>query len=258
MNTAVRNRLVLLACLLGAIGLDGCSSTPVATGAVGPPWAGETFLPNYRELKPVPTKEGQDYVYMVTGLESRLSTYTNGILVDQPEVFVSPKSPYTGAKPSDLEGIAELVRAQFDKQLTARGYRIVDAKGPGTVYIRLALTDLQFQSRSRGILDYTPIGFVVSSVVRAAQDFLQKVDILNLAFQAQFLDGDNGQELAAGVITRGGDGSKMSYSQFEALIDEYGARTACRLDNSRVPEAQRIDCSDPQARQGRPPIPFAT
>ncbi len=232
----------------------GCASTPVATGAVGPPWTGETFLPNYEELKPIPTKDGQDYAYLVPHIEEVLGKYGNGIVVDQPEVFISPQSPYTGAKPADLEGIAEFVRQQFDKQLTARGYKITDEKGPGTIYVRLALTDLQLQTKSRNILAYTPVGFVVSSVYRATQDFLQKMDILNLAFQMQALDGSTGQELAAGVISRGGNGSKMSFSQFEALIDEYGARTACRLDNSRVPQAQRIDCSDAAARNTRPPL----
>jgi len=247
--------LRLLAVLLGvagAAGLAGCAGAPVATGGVGPPWTDETFLPNYSELKPIPTRDGQDYVWTAPDLESRLATYRNGIVVDQPEVFVSPRSPYTGAKPADLESIAEFVRARFDAQLTARGYRIVDSKGPGTVYVRLAITNLQFESRSRNLLEYTPIGFVVGSVMRAAEDFLQKMDILKLAFQAEFLDGDNGRELAAGVISRGGDGSKMTLEDFEALIDEYGARTACRLDNSRVPAAQRIDCSDAAARAHRP------
>jgi len=252
MSTKHLRTMAIVTTLLVALGLVSCASTPVATGAVGPPWAGETFLPNYGELKPIPTKNGQDYVYLVPGIEDKLGHFQGGVMVDQPEVFISPKSPYTGAKPADLEGIAEFVREEFNKQLTARGYKIVTEKGPGVVFIRLALTDLQLQAKSRNILAYTPIGFVVSSVVRAVQDFLQKMDILNLAFQGQVLGGMSGEELAAAVIARGGDGSKMSYSQFESLIDEYGQRTACRLDNGRVPAAQRIDCSDPDARKARP------
>jgi uncharacterized protein DUF3313 len=257
-NEATRMyRIAIVAAVLAALGalFVGCASTPVATGAVGPPWTGQTFLPNYKELKPVPTTGGgQDYIYMEPGLENQLGKYGSGVMVDQPEVFISPQSPYTGAKPADLESIAEFVREQFDKQLKARGYKIVAQKGPGVIFVRVAITDLQLQTKSRNILAYTPVGFVINAAVKAVQDFLQKMDILNLALQGEFLDGETGQELAAGVIARGGNGSKMSYDDFEALIDEYGARFACRLDNGRVPEAQRIDCTNPAARKGRPLI----
>ena len=34
----------------------------------------------------------------------------------------------------------------------------------------------------------------------------------------------------------------------EQRFHEYGARLRCRLDNAKLPEAQWVDCTNPQAR----------
>jgi hypothetical protein len=36
--------------------------------------------------------------------------------------------------------------------------------------------------------------------------------------------------------------------------DILGDRLACRTDNAHVPAAQRIDCTDPVARESRPKV----
>ena len=228
----------------------GCASTPPAAPKLGPPWSGETFLPNYSELKPI----GKDWGYVVPNVETAYAALTNGIMVDQPEVFISPKSPYTGAKPADLTAIAEFARTTFEARITAHGYKIVTSKGPGVLYIRSALTDLELKEKSRSILDYTPTTFVISSVYRAVESFMSKMDIIDVAVQAQYLNAETGQELGAGVVPRGGNGVELTFDQFKALIEVYGDRLACRLDNGRVPQSQRIDCTDPAAIKARPKI----
>lgn len=230
--------------------VSGCASTPPAVPKVGPPWSGETFLPNYSELRPV----GKDWIFTVPNLDTAMTGLTNGVMVDQPEVFISPKSPYTGAKPADLTAIAEFVRTTYEARITAHGYKIVTSKGPGVLYVRSALTDLELKEKSRSIIDYTPTTFVISSVYRALENFMSKMDIIDVAVQAQFLNAQTGQELAAGVVPRGGNGVEMTFDQFKALIESYGDRIACRLDNSRVPQSQRIDCTDPEAIKARPKI----
>jgi Protein of unknown function (DUF3313) len=230
--------------------LSGCASTPTATPSAGPPWAGETFLPNYSELQPV----GKDWVFHVPNVDTKFAGLTNGVMVDQPEIFISPQSPYTGAKPADLTTIAEFTRSTFEARITAHGYKIVNSKGPGVLYIRSALTNLELKEKSRSVLDYTPTTFVISEVYRSLENFLKKMDIHYIALQAQFLDADTGQELGAGVVPRGGSGVEMTFDQFKALIEGYGDRIACRLDNGRVPESQRIDCTDPEAVKARPKI----
>lgn len=243
-------RIAILASAAALYALvSGCASTPPPAPKAGPPWAGETFLPNYSELKP----SGKDWIFLAPNLETALAGFSS-VMVDQPEIFISPQSPYKGAKPADLTAIAEFARTTYEARLTAHGYKIVTSKGPGVLYIRPALTDLQLQQKKRSILAYTPYGFVISSIYRALQDFMNKMDILYVAAQVEVLDGQTDQELAAGVVPRGGNGERMSFDQFKALIEAYGDRAACRLDNGRVPESQRIDCTDPEAIKARPKI----
>ena len=242
-------RIAILASAVALYALvSGCASTPPVP-KVGPPWTGETFLPNYSELKP----DGKDWIFHAPNIDTAMTGLTS-VMVDQPEVFISPQSPYKGAKPADLTAIAEFARTSFEARLTAHGYKIVTSKGPGVFYIRSALTDLELKEKSRSILDYTPTTFVISSVYRALEDFMKKMDIIDVAVQAQFLNGETGQEIGAGVVPRGGNGEQMTFDQFKALMETWGDRIACRLDNGRVPESQRIDCTDPAAVKARPEI----
>jgi hypothetical protein len=222
-----------------------------------PPWTGQTFLPDYSKLKAIPTKNGQDYAYLDQSFDPK--SINGQVMIDQPEVLISPASPYGGAKPDDLKAIAEFVRGRVGAQLTARGYQIVDAKGDGVIYLRIGITDLKLKNKRTPILAYTPVGFVLHTAVKAMEAFLQKMDITNVELQGEWLDASSGRQVAEGVATRGesaGSGKKMSYHDFEATIDDLAARFACRMDNGRVPQEQRIDCSDARAREARAPIPL--
>jgi len=37
------------------------------------------------------------------------------------------------------------------------------------------------------------------------------------------------------------------FDEFRAVLREYGARFSCRLENSKLPESQQIDCFDKMA-----------
>ena len=251
---AISNRIAILVSVMTVSALSSSyAAPPAASSPSGPPFTGETFLPNYDELKPRPGKGGVEYVYLSPAGDQLLSRFT-GIMLDQPEVFISADSPYKGAKPADLTGIAEFVRSAYTKELKARNYKLVDAKGPGVLYVRIAVTGLQLKPKSRSILAYTPAGFVISTAVRAMQDTLAKMDILQIELQSEYLDGETGEEVAAGVAPRGGYGRKMSFSELNSLIEGYGQSFACRFDNARVSEDQRIDCTDPKAREARKPV----
>jgi len=244
----------------GALVMAVLGLTWAAVSRAQPPWSGESFLPDYSLLKPVTTRFGQDYVYLAPGAAEHVVKFVK-VMIDQPEVFVSATSPYGGAKPADLTGVAEFVRSRVAAQLAARGYQVVTEKGADVVYLRIGVTDLKLKSKGRRLLAYTPVGFVLSTVVRAAQDFLQKMDVTNVVLQGEWLDSVSGEQLAEGVATRGEAGAAagakpqpLSYKQFESTIDDLSARFACRMDNGRVPLSERIDCSDPAARQARAPV----
>ena len=155
--------------------------------AAQPPWTGESFLSDYSKLQQIPGKEGKDYVYIAPGAIERIGKY-NSVMLDQPEVFLSPDSPYKGAKPEDLAAIAGAIRSTTAAALKERGYAVVDQPGPDVLYVRMAVADLQIVKKSRNLLAYTPVGFVVNAGVKALQDFMSKYNILDVALQTEFQD----------------------------------------------------------------------
>lgn len=211
-----------------------------------------SFLSDYTKLQPRVSEKGAEYVYNAPGALEKLAKY-NGVMVDQPEILISPESDYRGAKPEDLAAIAALMREGLSARLSAGGYNVVQAPGPGVIYLRLALTDLQLKKKKRGVLGYTPIGFVVKAGADALKDMMDKYDIMNMTIQGELTDSQSNEVLAAVVAERGGGEKpvRMDFDQLDAQMKDFGSRLRCRLDNARVPASQQIDCLDPKAREAR-------
>lgn len=230
-----------------------CSLLLIAP-SVAQDWSGETFLTDYTRLQPVKGKEATDFVYVATDLETTGEHY-DAVMLDQPEIFIAPTSPYKGSKPADVTAIAQVLRETASKALQQRGYRVVEAAGPKVLYARLAVTDLEIHKKNRGLLAYTPVGFVVDAGVKALQGFMDKYDILNAALQIEIRDSTTQEVLAAAVLRSGrfaGAKKPVLFEQMVATVDELGGRLACRLDNAHVAIELRIDCTDPAARKARP------
>lgn len=219
-------------------------------------WADDGFLADYGKLQPIPGKEGKDFAYVAPGTFEVVGKYAS-VMLDQPEVFISPDSPYKGAKPEDVAAIAGLIRSTTAAALQERGYKMVDQPAADAAYVRMAVTDLQIVKKKRGLLAYTPVGFVVNAGVKALQDFMDKYDILDIALQVEVQDSLKHDVLAAAVIQRGKSADATKPIEFDTMVavaNELGERFACRLDNGRVQAPQRIDCTDPVARKGRPKL----
>ena len=239
--------------------LSGVAATLLATAPAqsqDSQWANQSFLTDYSTLKPIPGKEGKDYQYLAPNIENSVGKISK-VMLDQPEIFLSPNSPYKGAQPADLAAIAGAVYSQADTALKARGYKIVDKPGPDTLYVRLGVTDLQIAKKKRGLLAYTPVGFVVDVGVKALQDFMTKYDLLDMSLQIEVQDSASQQVIAAAVLQRGktaGANKPIPFDTLVAVTKEFGERFACRLDNGHVAAAQRIDCTDPATRKARPSV----
>src|SRR5580765_6037885 len=121
----------------------------------------KTFFDDYSHLLPrADTLGGTDLRYVAPGALARLANY-NSVMVDEPEVLISAQSDYKGAKPTDLQAMANAMRTGAVARLKAGGYNVVDAPGPDVLYVRAALTDVQLTKKRRGILAYTPAGAVI-------------------------------------------------------------------------------------------------
>ena len=234
--------------LIAACALSFAASTAFAESG---------FLTDYSKLKPLTTPTGTDRVYATPDAAKRMVAYT-AVMIDQPEIHFSANSEYRGMKPEDLEALATLMRDALKARIEEGGnYQVVDRTGANVLYLRTALTELYLKKKKRGVLAYTPVGAVAKVGVDALKETLDKVDIIEMAFEAEIADSQSGALFAAIVVERGArkaEGQKeerMDMDEFRSTIAEYGARLRCRLDNARMPEAQWIDCADPKARQAR-------
>ncbi len=207
------------------------------------------FLTDYSLLEP---NVGGNFVslrYFDANLIRRMADY-NAVFVDQPEIFISTDSKYKGAKGDQLKALADVARLATMERLEASGYTIATEPGPEVLYFRWALTDLYLQKKKRGILSYTPLGFVVHATAQAAvRDLWKKIDIAEIRLEIELSDFVTGEILAAAVSRRHGlrkvKGQKaeiVSWQDLDAVFKTVGERFACILDNARIPESEWTPC----------------
>ena len=230
---------------------------PAAFGAEGTFPVEDGFLSvNLDELtQKVSVEHGIDLTYEPTETTiERLAKYTK-IMVDQPEIWLDKDSEYRGLKPDNAKLIADMIRGGLTENVIKRGYEVVEEPGPNVLYMRIALTDLYLKKKKRGFMSYTPVGALVQVGSDAMKDMMSKVDIIEMALQAELLDSQSAEVLGAIVIKRGARKDKktgqklvrMDFDEFRAVLREYGARFSCRLESSKLPESQQIDCFDAMA-----------
>lgn len=213
----------------------------------------KTFLTDYSRLVPRQAPNGgTDFAFIAPQAVEAAAKY-KGVMVDQPEILISPNSDYKGASPTNLASVANSMRASLTARLEAGGYNVVDKPGPGVLYLRVALTDLELKKKKRSLLEYTPVGAVVGFGIDAMKDFQKKYDIMNMVFQMEIVDSVNSKVLGQYVAVRGGGDKpvRMDFDQIKANMDEFGERLRCRLDNAQGPVDKQINCLDPAARQAR-------
>ncbi len=212
-------------------------------------WAAESgFLDDYSMLKSR-SNDAIDRVYIAPNAMDLLAGF-DSVMVDQPEVFLATDTKYKGAKPDALKALADTLRTTLSDQLAAGGYKSVDAAGPGVVYMRWAVTDLYLKKKKRGLLSYTPAGFIVNAAVKAAtKDLWKKIDIVEMNIEAEFIDSQSGAVIAAVMLERGARKAKgqkveiVSWEELDATMQTFGARLVCNLDNARKSESERDDCT---------------
>ena len=208
------------------------------------------FLTDYSLLE---VNEGNfvTHRFFDVDLVRKLADY-NSVFVDQPEIFVSADSKYKGAKGDQLKALADVARQATMERLEAGGYTIATEPGSDVLYFRWAITDLYLQKKKRGILSYTPIGFVVHATTQAAvRDLWKKIDIVELSLEVEFSDFVTGEILGAGITDKLGlrkaSGQKavlVSWQEVDALFKTVGERLSCVLDNARIPESEWTPCGD--------------
>ncbi len=208
------------------------------------------FLTDYSVLEAQTSTAGTDRLYVTPDGESRLAEYT-AIMVDQPEIHFSPDSQYKGLKPADVAAIAAILHDNLVEFLTKADYAIVAEPGPNVLWVRTALTDLYLKKKKRPIYSFTPMGAAVKVGTDAIKETLDKVDIIEMALEAELSDSQSHEILGAAELDRGHRKAKgqketrMDLDELRSTVRGYGARFACRIENSRLAMEKRVNCLDP-------------
>jgi hypothetical protein len=199
------------------------------------------FMSDYSQLEKV-TDGSADYRYIAPGGEDKMAQY-NAVMIDQPEIFIANDSPYRGAKPKHLEAFAESLRAGITSALSENMY-VVSQPGENVLYISLAATNLKLTKKKRGILGYTPAGFVAGTIAGAATSNLaKKANLQGLVFELEGFDSVSGERIIAIIDSIGNDAkSPTSWEELEAFMARYGRIMQCRFDNARLPAERRVNC----------------
>ena len=231
-------------------------TTLVVALPVGAAVAASGFLADYSKLEPVTTATGTDQIYTAPGALTRLVAYS-AVMIDEPEIHFSADSEYKGMKPEDVLALSAFMRDAIKKELESGGYVVVEKPAGNALYVRSALTELYLKKKKRKLLQYTPLGAVTKLGMDALKDTLDKVDIIEMTLEAELTDSTSGDLLGELTAARGARKAedqkeqRMDMDTFAATIGEYAGRLRCHLDNSKLPEAQWIDCTNPEARKAR-------
>ena len=154
------------------------------------------------------------------------ASYTK-VLIDPIEIWVAEDSEYKGIDPDEAKVIADNLRQTIVKELEPE-YPVVEEPGEGVLGIRLAITNVYIKTKKRGLLGYTPIGFVVTAIGNLAG---LRTELNKATIEAELLDGGSNEQLAALIDPLGSDSmEEASWEELGKRLEAYAKRLRARLD----------------------------
>ena len=196
-------------------------------------------------------------MYVSDSAITRMANYDK-VMIDQPWIYVDPDSQSKGMKPDTMTAIAETLRSAVSDAVSEEEYDVVEEAGEGVIYFRWAITNMYLQKPKRNLLSFTPVGVVAYAAKSGLSDFVDKNKLVDLRLEAEVLDSVTGELFVAMTIERGTRKDKKakitedpaSWDELFTIGTALGKRFACRLNNTRVNESYRKDCT--QIKLGEP------
>ena len=214
--------------------------TLITTGAFADE-ADSGFLTDYSQLKPVAGTGIR--MYTAHDAYTDLKNYT-AVMIDQPEFVIANDSKYKGFKPDNAKAVADALRQQFTDAVS-KNIAVVDKAGPGVLYVRIAASNVHLKKKSRGLLGYTPAGFVVTTAIASGQAMEQKVILQDMNLEMEVQDSQS-QAVLVAIVDKIKSGKKAkasdSWAQEHNVRAYWANRFNCRLENARKPESEWRNC----------------
>lgn len=217
------NRFVSLACLFGVLlsVIPAGVALAESEGAAVPPLSG--FIEGDVKLEPHPDLAK---VYRFLTPDRDLKQFTK-VMLEPIEIWVHEESPYKGINADDIRAVSERLVEVMQEELEP-DYPVVSRAGAGVAVARIAISGVKLKKKKRGLLGYTPIGFVATTAMDAAGKRLSLVDG---TIEAEVLDGASGERVAVLVdfSFEKGEGDQ-DWGDLEARLRLYASRFRAQLD----------------------------
>ena len=201
-------------------------------GVATPPLS--AFIEGEVKLEPHPDLP-KVYRFIAPGMD--LKNF-NKVMLKPIEVWVHEDSPYKGMNADDIRALSERLVTVMQEELEP-DYPVVTRAGPGVIVAHMAITDIKLQKKKRGLLGYTPIGFVATAAMDAAG---QRLSLIDAKIEAELLDGATGERAAVVVDFSFEEGdAKKDLGDIEARLRLYAKRVRDQLDLAHGREPKKRD-----------------
>ena len=154
------------------------------------------------------------------------------VMIEPITIFISPESPYKGVKADDIKALSDSFNEVVAKTLEPE-IPVVNQGGSGVIYIRAALTNVKVAEKKRGLLGYTPVGFVVTSATRSAAG--GKLTLKDAALEVELFDPVSGERLGVLVdkAPKEADDKEMSWDAIDKTLTYYAERFKARMQAAK-------------------------
>jgi hypothetical protein len=113
------------------------------------------------------------------------------VLIGSVTVYFSDDSKSKEIDPDTLKALADEMKSIVATS-AGRYAEVVTQPGPGVALVNVAIVDLQMKNKKRGLLGYTPVGFVVTSAANAAG---ARLTLAGAKIQSESVDSETGKLL---------------------------------------------------------------
>ena len=184
------------------------------------------FIENYPAFEADADRKGAQ-VYRKAGVD--LKKYTK-VMIDPVEIWISPKSKYKGIDPNDLKAVADTFRAAIIAELEPT-YPVVSKPGEGVLVLRIAITDVFTKKKKRGLLGYTPVGFVTKGVKDLTVG--PAISLADAVIEAELIDSQTNERIGALIDRQSASMKKKkdtSWEKIQSTLEFYAKRFRGRMD----------------------------
>ena len=155
------------------------------------------------------------------------AAYTR-VMIEPITIFISPDSESKGLNADELKTLSDGFREAVTKTLEP-DIAVVNEKGPGVLYIRAALTNVKVAKKPRGLLGYTPIGFVVTTAAGP------QISLKQAALEIESLDSVSGERVGVLIdkAPKAAEKEELSWDSINKVMVYYAERFKSRMESAK-------------------------